>query len=188
MKGETRIKTKSKELCNKLHNSFIRSVLPRSCSQRLCSLHKREQLQGKTKFTFNKGLSSLPAMLIFGGIIIEVAIASALLVFYLNNTIYGTRLGNEALSAARAGIDDGILQIILDKDCPNASCPSSYTIDVGNRSTDITICKDTCQGANTHQITAVGKALTRRHKIVAVLNTDPQTGLVSVQSILEEEI
>jgi hypothetical protein len=127
-------------------------------------------------------------MLLFGGIIIEIAIASAFLVFYLNSTIYGTRLGNEALAAARAGIDDAILQVILDKDCPNATCPASYSIDIENRSVDITICKDTCQGSDTHEIIATGKALTRRHKIVAILNTNPQTGLIGIESIKEEEL
>jgi hypothetical protein len=136
----------------------------------------------------NQGIASLPAMLLFGGIIIEIAIASAFLVFYLNSTIYGTRLGNEALGAAQAGIDDGILQIILDKSCPNAGCPASYTISIGNRTVDVVICKDFCQGPNTHEITATGKALTRRHKIVAILNTNPNTGLISIQSIREEEI
>lgn len=135
-----------------------------------------------------KGLASLPAMLLFGGIIIEIAIASAFLVFYLNNVVYGTRLGNEALSAALAGIDDGILQVVLDKSCPNVACPSSYTITVDDRSVDVSICKDTCQGSNTHEITAIGQALTRRHKVVAILDTDPDTGLVTISSIQEEEI
>ncbi|MDP3880679.1 MAG: hypothetical protein Q8Q32_00650 [bacterium] len=181
-------KTNAKKGTKELYNSFTGTVLLWPCSQRLCSLHKREQSQSKTKFAFNKGIASLPAMLLFGGIIIEIAIASAFLVFYLNNTIYGTRLGNEALAAAQAGIDDGILQVILDKDCPNAACSASYSIDVDNRSVDVTICKDTCQGSNTHEITALGKALTRRHKIVAILSTDPYTGLVSIDSIQEEEL
>lgn len=138
------------------------------------------------KYKRKKGLASLPAVILFGGIVIEVAIASAFLVVYLNNSIYGTRLGNEALTAAQTGIDDGIMQVLLDKDCPNATCPSSYTIDVGDRSVDVEICKDTCQGANTHEITATGQALTRRKVLTAILNTNATTGKITLQSIIEE--
>ncbi len=129
------------------------------------------------------GIASLPAILLFGGIILEMGIAGAFLVFYLNNSLYGTRLANEALLAAQTGLDDALLKIILDKTCPNATCPAAYTLESGNGLADVTICKNTCSGLDTTQITSVGRALTKRHKLVSVVNIDPLSGLISVNSV-----
>ena len=54
------------------------------------------------------GIASLPAILLLGGIIIEIGIAGSFLLFYLNNSIYGTKLANEALTVAQSGFDDAV--------------------------------------------------------------------------------
>ncbi|PIR88538.1 MAG: hypothetical protein COU09_01665 [Candidatus Harrisonbacteria bacterium CG10_big_fil_rev_8_21_14_0_10_44_23] len=131
------------------------------------------------------GVASLPTILLFGALLIEVAIASTLLIYYLNTSVYGTRLANEALLAAQSGVDDAIVKIILDKDCPNASCASNYTLTVGQREADVTICKDTCSGSGTTQITSVGSAFTKKHQLIAIVNIDPVTGELSVTSVLD---
>lgn len=132
-----------------------------------------------------KGVASLPAIILFGGLMIEIGIAGALLIYYLNSSLYGTRLSQTALTVAQTGIDDGILKVILDKDCPNVMCPASYTITTENGSAEVTICKDTCSGSGTTQITSVGSALTKKHKIVAILNVNDTTGLITRESITE---
>lgn len=137
------------------------------------------------KLNGRKGVASLPAIILFGGLMIEIGIAGALLIYYLNNSLYGTRLSQSALTVAQIGIDDGILKVILDKDCPNINCPASYTITTENGNAEVTICKDTCSGVGTTQITSVGNSLTKKHQIVAILNVNNTTGLVTRDSVTE---
>ncbi|MDP2629644.1 MAG: hypothetical protein Q8P45_03020 [Candidatus Harrisonbacteria bacterium] len=139
-------------------------------------------------FAKKQGIASLPAILLFGGVLLEIGIASAFLVFYLNNSVYGARLSNEALLAAQSGIDDGILQVILNKDCPSGECPSSYSLSVGSREADVTICKDSCSGSGSTQIKAVGKAFTKRRSLTAVVTIDEGTGSVSLTSLQESNL
>jgi len=116
---------------------------------------------------------------------VELGLAGAFLIYYLSNSLYGTRLSETALVAAQAGIEDGILKVVLDKSCPNVNCPASYTITAGSGSADVVICKESCSGAGTTQVTSTGQALTRKHKIVAVLNVNNTTGLVTKESVTE---
>jgi hypothetical protein len=116
---------------------------------------------------------------------VEMGLAGAFLIYYLNNSLYGTRLSQAALVAAEAGIEDGILKVILDKSCPNANCPAEYTINTESGSATVVICKESCSGAGTTQITSTGSSLTRRHKIVAILSVNDTTGLVTKNSITE---
>lgn len=118
---------------------------------------------------------------------IELGLASALLIYYLNNSLYGTRLSQEALVAASAGIEDGILRVVLDKDCPDVDCPASYTINTGNGVADVTICKDTCVIGKT-EIVSTGRSLTKKHRFVAILNVSDATGLVTKDSVTEEPL
>lgn len=118
----------------------------------------------------------------------EFVVAGAFLVYYLNSTNFGARLSAEALTAASAGIEDALIKIVRDKNCPNINCVSPYTLDVGDRSAVITICKDSCAGSGTHQINSVGRALTQRRQLVAVVETNSVTGEVKIISIQEEPL
>ena len=73
-----------------------------------------------------------------GGIIVEISVAGLLLLFYLNNSIYGSRLADEALAVAQSGINDAIVQVILNKNLINVS---GETLPVGNgvATTDISV-------------------------------------------------
>lgn len=135
-----------------------------------------------------RGVASLPAIILFGGLMVELGLAGAFLIYYLNNSLYGTRLSQAALVAAQAGIEDGILKVVLDKSCPNVSCPANYSITTESGTADVTICKDSCSGAGTTQITSVGYALTRKHQIIAILGINSTTGVVTRQSISEEPL
>lgn len=89
----------------------------------------------------------------------------------------------EALSAARSGIEDGLLRIVRNKNCPDVSCVSNYSFAVGNTSVTVTICKDTCSGSGKHTIIAVGQSLYNRRKLVAVVETNAATGEVAIESV-----
>lgn len=136
----------------------------------------------------SRGVASLPAIILFGGLMVEMGLAGAFLIYYLNNSLYGTRLSQAALVSAQAGIEDGVLKVVLDKNCPNINCPASYSITTESGSADITICKDTCSGAGTTEITSIGISLTRKHKIVAIVSVNSNTGLVTKQSVTEQPL
>jgi len=132
-----------------------------------------------------KGTAFLPIVLVVGAVVIEFVVAGAFLIYYLNSSNFGVRLSAEAFEAASAGIEDALIKIVRNKNCPDVNCVSSYTLEVGNRSAVVTICKDTCAGNGTHQITSVGRALTRRRQLVAVVETNSITGEVRIISIKE---
>jgi hypothetical protein len=135
-----------------------------------------------------KGMAFLPVVLMVGAVVAEFVVAGAFLVYYLNSSNFGARLSAEALSAASAGVEDAMIKIVRDKNCPNVSCESPYTLAVGNRSTVVTICKDSCSGTGTHEIISIGHALTQRRKLVAVVETNSLTGEVKIISIEEEPL
>ncbi len=141
-----------------------------------------------SKYRATQGIASLPAILLFGGILIEIGIISALLVYYLNNTLYANRLSDQALAAAQTGIEDGILKVVQDKTCPNASCASSYQIETTNGTATITICKDSCAGTGKTQVVSTGAALTKKHKLTATLSVNQTTGEVTIDEIKEDAL
>src|SRR3990172_8277585 len=77
----------------------------------------------------SRGVWTLPTMLLLGGIIIEIAIASAFLTYYFNVTNLAARLSAEALAAARAGADDAIIKVVRDRTFAPAD---PYVVEVAN--------------------------------------------------------
>lgn len=136
-----------------------------------------------TSYKLKRGIASLPAIILFGGLMVEIGLTGAFLIYYLNNSLYGTRLSQAALVAAQAGLEDGILKVTLNKNCPDVNCPASYTITTESGNATVEICR-TCV-INKTQITSTGSSLTRKHKIVAVLNVNNTTGLVTRDSVTE---
>ena len=131
------------------------------------------------------GVSALPTVLLLGGIIIEISIAIAFLTYIFNQTNFAARLSSEALAIAKAGVADAIVRVINNKDCPVAGCPAFYTLSINNRTAAITICKDTCAGIGKTQIESSGAAFLQNRKLRAVLNVNPTTGKVDIESVQE---
>ena len=132
-----------------------------------------------------EGFSSLPAILFIGGLLVQIAIAMAFLLYVFSNTTFTVRFRAEALAAARAGIEDGIITIIRNKDCPTIGCTSPYTVTVGGRTATVTLCKDTCAGVGKTQIDSIGQAVTEKRFLRAILSIDSTTGAVTTESIQE---
>ena len=137
------------------------------------------------KMGWRSGVSSLPLILILSSLIITMALGATLLVFLVNNANLGERASAEALSTARSGIDDGILRVMRNKNCPDAACPASYEVILDNRTAVVTICKDSCDGAGKHTIISISQVLTNQKKIKAILEADPITGEVFIESITD---
>ena len=131
-----------------------------------------------------KAAATLPVILLVGGLIVEIGIAGAFIAYFLNQSGFGIKLSEEALAAARAGIEDAKIRIVRDKNF-NPS-PNPYTLTIGNRSAQVTICKDTCAGTDKFQVDSLGIAFNKRRKIRAVIYVNSLTGEVKLES--EREI
>ena len=131
-----------------------------------------------------KAAATLPVILLVGGLIVEIGIAGAFIAYFLSQSGFGIKLSEEALAAARAGIEDAKIRIVRDKNF-NPS-PNPYTLIVGSRSSQVTICKDTCAGADKFQVDSLGIAFNKRRKIRAVIYVNSLTGEVKLES--EREI
>ncbi|MEK7555169.1 MAG: hypothetical protein AAB518_04270 [Patescibacteria group bacterium] len=139
-------------------------------------------------------MASLGAMLLLGSVIIEVGLIGVLLVTLLTSANVGVRLSAEALGAAYAGIQEGMLAILRDKDGPYNINPFT----VGNAGATVTICQDLigapapgdCPNAllaqGIYEIHALGDALTRQRWLVAVVEVNAATGLIRIQSVEEK--
>jgi hypothetical protein len=138
-----------------------------------------------------RGIASLPVVLLLGGIIVEAAIAGAFVLYFISGDVYGDRLNTQAFEIARSAIDDGILRVMSNPDCgiDTSGCPNPYTITAGGSTATVTICKDTCpgQGTGITQISSVGSALGKKHSLKATLSVSSTLPLVTVQSIVDQE-
>ncbi|PIP92213.1 hypothetical protein COW77_01145, partial [Candidatus Wolfebacteria bacterium CG18_big_fil_WC_8_21_14_2_50_39_7] len=53
-----------------------------------------------------KAAATLPVILLVGGLIVEIGITGAFIAYFLSQSGFGIKLSEEALAAARAGIED----------------------------------------------------------------------------------
>lgn len=142
-----------------------------------------------------KGAAALLTVLMIGGIVVEIGIAFLFITYFLGQSGFGVKLSAEALAAAQAGIQDGIMKVVRDKTINYTTSGSPYTLTVSSRSAEVTICKDlktvstacdTSTGmSGKHEITSLGKAFTKRRKLRAILNVNSTTTEVQVESIQE---
>lgn len=136
------------------------------------------------------GVAALPVMVLIGGITMVIAVTGLLVVYTLGQGAFGAKFSAEAFSAAQSGIDDALIKIIRNK---NFSSPTPYAVSVGARTATVTVCKDfksvssSCDTANDgkDEITSVGSAFTKSHKIRAIISVIPLTGEIQVDSVAE---
>lgn len=127
-----------------------------------------------------KAFSLLPTVLIIGIVTIEIGLALSFIIYLANSSSYGARLAQEALFAARAGINDGILRVIRDKDFSS----TGYQMTVGRASVEVKVEKN--QPVNGQdRITATATVILRQKKLQAIISVDSTTGEVSLLSLEE---
>ena len=137
-----------------------------------------------------KGVSTLPTMLLLGSIIIEIVIAMAFLTYYFNTLNFSARLTSESLETARAGAQDGINKVILDK---NAYFLPAYQVTTSNgRTANVTItrpiaCSPDPASPVTGQtlIDSVATVFNKNRAIRAVMQIDCLSGQVGITSLGE---
>lgn len=140
----------------------------------------------KFKFLINNaGIAALPTMLLLGGLVAEIIIGVTATSYIFVQSEFGYRLSSEAFMAARAGIEDAAMKIVLNK---NFTSPT-YTLAVGNYSADVTVCSNLpCLAVGKFKITSLGKAQSRRRNLQAVLDVDSLTGEVRLESLKEVQL
>lgn len=138
----------------------------------------------------NSGVSTLPTMLLLGSIIIEIVIAMAFLTYYFNTLNFSSRLASESLETARAGAQDGINKVILDK---NAYFVPAYQVTTSSgRTANVTITRpNPCSSdfvatpTGTTQIDSTATVFNKNRTIRAVVQVDCLSGQVGVTSLSE---
>lgn len=145
------------------------------------------------KFNINKsGIAVLPTILLIGGLVIEIGIAGLFISYFLNSSGFGVKISEEALSAAKSGIDDAIIKIIRNK----GTVISSYILPVGNNLVNITICTNSITITNPcdtfingkYEITSLGSAGLKRRKLTAVVDINNSEGEVKIEFVKEAAI
>ena len=137
-----------------------------------------------------RAVAALPVMIIIGGITLSIAVTGLLVTYSLSQGAFGGKLSAEATSAAQSGIDDAMIKIVRNK---NFSSQTPYSVSVGLRAATVTVCKDLktvsslCDTANTgkDEITSVGTALTKSHKLREIISVNSLTGEIQVESVTE---
>jgi hypothetical protein len=129
-----------------------------------------------------KGIALLPAVLMIGAIMVELNIALVFVIYLSNLSSYGTRLSQEALYAAKAGVNDAVLRTVRDKDFP--SDYSNYNIAIGRVSVAIIVNKN-IPFTYQNTITAIATVLNRQKTVEAIISINSINGEVSIVSFEE---
>lgn len=139
-----------------------------------------------------RGVATLPTMLLLGGIIIEITIALAFLAYHFNVITYASRIAAEVLEVARAGASEATLRVIRNK---NYSSVAPFVLTVNQnplRTASVQVCKDIlCGGSSSSgktEIISTATVANRSGRIRVLLSVDPITGLVSVDSAQEQSL
>lgn len=139
----------------------------------------------------NGGQATLSFILLVGGIIVEVAVAGALIAFFLSGAGLGDRLSARAYNAAQTGIRDAELKIARNKEfCGTCLFPIQYSFSVGSDSVVVGVARmdDSVNNAYLYTFTSTGISASRQRKFVAVLAVDKVTGSVQLKSNQEQAV
>ena len=132
------------------------------------------------------GQIALPFILLVSGIIIEIAIAGSFVAYYLSASGLGVRLSLRAETAAKAGIDDAIVQIAQNKEY--GASDVNYTLTVDSDSVAVAVSRTVNSAANIYLYTITATATAGQKKFVATVTVNQTTGQVQLQSEVETSV
>jgi len=146
-------------------------------------------LFGRAMIKGMRGQIALPFVLLVGGIIAEIVIAGSVVAFFASASSVGEQLALRSLSAAYAGVYDGILKVSGNKETAAAG-DVNYTVTSGSDSANVIISRTTDDASDSYvfTITATASARTRRRKVVASLTANQVTGVVRIISVTEQAL
>lgn len=132
-----------------------------------------------------RGQATLSFILLVSGVIIEVAIAGAFVVYFLSSSSRGARLSERAFTAAQAGLADVQVRLTRDKTVA-ASGPVSYVLAVGTDQAAVEISRTVAdQYTYRYLATSTGTAGTRSRRMVGAFSVEQVTGQVRSETFGE---
>lgn len=134
-----------------------------------------------SKFYFlgsRNGQTALSFVFLVGIIIISIGAMLAFLAASFLSSGYGFQAANRALAIASAGAEDGLMQLVRNKDL---SAPTPYSVPVGSDSASVTINQNTPVAG---QATIVSSATVsfRKRNVQVIVSIDSTIGKVDVVS------
>jgi hypothetical protein len=127
------------------------------------------------------GQSSLPLVLLIGGIIISIGVALAAAAISFINSSYGFQAANRAEAVAYSGINDALLQLDRNKAFSSSGyCIPSASLPCPSGTATVSVTQGVPSGRNT--IMATGTVVFYTRVVKAIVNIDSTTGLVTVVS------
>lgn len=135
-----------------------------------------------------KGAAALLTILMIGGVVVDIALAGLFVIYLLTQSSFGVKFSDEALSAAQSGVEDALFKIVHNKNVNWATSGSPYSIVVGTRTASVSINKDIVGGVLTpgkDEVYSSSTVFAKTRELRAVVNVDPITGRVQVESLQE---
>ncbi len=129
-----------------------------------------------------KGLAFMPTVLMIGVIMAELGIALVFLIYLSNLSSFSTRVSQEAMFAARTGVNDAILRIGRDKTFPSGF--SNYEMSIGRVAVLVNIQKNT-PGNNQDTIVSTASVRSFQRVIQAIISINAKTDEVTIVSMEE---
>jgi len=138
--------------------------------------------------------AALSSILVVGIIVVEAAIAALVVSYLVGQQGLGLRRATQALTAARAGLDDAMLKIVRNK---SFSPASPYALAIGDISVSVLVCRElmasttaytachTTSLPSKYEIVSTATAVNKKSRLKAVLVFDTASGLVTVESVQE---
>ncbi len=153
---------------------------------------------GLRAYELTKGIVALPLMLLIGGIVLEMTIASTLIVFYILQGSIGARSAAEALVTAQSGISDASLQLARNAGYNTGGTSTIFTVDA-QHTAQVFVCNGNSKGVATcsinaacstvsagkAEITSLGTVKGKNKCVRAVYNIDSTTGEIKLESSAE---
>ena len=133
------------------------------------------------------GVVVIPTVLMLGGLISVIALTGSLIIFLVNNGNYGLRLSDQAIAAAKTGVQDAFLKIIRDN---TFVAGGGYNVGVGDAQVNVFV-NNLASGSPDiikKEIIAAGSAINRHRRQRAVVQIDKRYGQVQLLSVEEEAI
>ena len=153
----------------------------------------------RCKYVDNSGVAVLPTILLIGGLLTTISASLLFISYFFGQGSFGIKLSNEALAAAQAGISDAIIRVVRDKNYNTVN--SSYSLAVGNRSAQVSVCAENFKTdfmfnpnpcsvfdpdlTNKREITSIGSAFNKKRRLRAIINVNDDSGEIKTELVEE---
>jgi hypothetical protein len=147
-----------------------------------------------------QGVIAIATMLVLGAVVVQIGLVGFILSYYLNNANAGAKFSSYSYSGAESGITEGILRIMRNE--YDLQTPAYFVISVGAGTTvTVIMCgkftppseEVECNppilnlGENKVQITSWAGTFNKQRIMVAIVEVDPITHAVRLESIIEKD-